>query len=285
MPRDTMNSLELVRRLYEGEKDPDALAKELDESAMEELRQLVEAKDALEALPRRKPPQRLVDAVVAEAMRNERPSPLMLILNNRTLQRMAAAAVVVVAIGVGYLTLTRTGIGPLDAKDEPAFSNEAPAVSEKRQDLGKEADEDGALADTEMERSNLAGSKPAAPAAPEPAKDDVGAFRSRDFNEVGAMAEAEPPAEEAGDDHFAVSELQTAFGDTSLKEEGAEARELLTWDQEEEALRTLFWQVQALENRSPGDDWEEAVPLEGSFEMLEKQQPGGKRWLQTGSQR
>ncbi|HUF09405.1 MAG TPA: hypothetical protein VMO47_08805 [Rhodothermales bacterium] len=279
-----MNSLELVRKLYDGEIDIEALAKDLDEDARQELTQLLEAKAALEALPRSRPAPGVIDGVVAEAVRRkEARSTMTLILTNRMLQRLAAAAVVVVAVGVGYLTLRTDGILPVDRANAPAVSSE-PTVA-LGQAGAKEPDEEMAEAPAEsMNFADQVEQKPA-PAAIA-ASPDEGRERDRsvfrqDFDEVGALAAAEPSSGSAGDHLPAVLGREAFLADSSLKKEGEDDSGLMTWDLEEEAFRTFFWQVRALDGRSPGEDWEEAVPLEGSFERLEKQQPGNDGLLKT----
>lgn len=270
-----MDSLELVRKLYEDGTDLDALGKELDERSREELRQLIEARDALSGLPRRKPPGAVLDAVVEKAVRDrrERRPALTLLFAGRTLQRLAAAAVVVVAVGVGYLALRTDSMLPLEQDKTAAVSPEAPAVSEGGTLARKEelAEEVAPLqTDAASEAEPLQGRAPRA------------AFRQKAANGLASgedVAAAAPPGNE-----MAPAEAEETVLDsvTGAKDN---SRELLTWDDEEEALRTLFWQVRALDGRSPDDKWEEAVPLEGSFERLEKQQPKSDRWLETGTQR
>ena len=288
MHRDTMNSLELVRKLYDGEIDIEALEKDLDEDARQELTQLLEAKAALEALPRSRPSPGVIDRVVAEARRSEGESTMTLILTNRMLQRLAAAAVVVVAVGVGYLTLRTDGVLPVDRANAPAVASESPAVT-RGQGGAKAPDEEMEEAPAEsMNFADQVEQKPAPPAIA--ASPDEGRERDRsvfreDFDEVGALAAAEPSSEAAGDHLHAVLGREALLADSSLRKEGKDDTGLMTWDLEEEAFRTFFWQVRALDGRSPGEDWEEAVPLEGSFERLEKQQPGNDGWLKTRSEK
>ena len=289
MHRDTMNSLELVRKLYDGEIDIEALEKDLDEDARQELTQLLEAKAALEALPRSRPAPGVIDGVVAKAVRrNEARSTMTLVLTNRMLQRLAAAAVVVVAVGVGYLTLRTDGVLPVDRANAPAVASESPADT-RGQAGAKASDEE--VEEAPAESMNLADqveqklAPPAIAASPDEARErDRSAFR-QDFDEVGAIAAAEPSSEAAGDNLHAVLGREALLADSALKKEGADDTGLMTWDLEEEAFRTFFWQVRALDGRSPGEDWEEAVPLEGSFERLEKQQPGNDGWLKTRSEK
>ncbi|HLE56870.1 MAG TPA: hypothetical protein VJB15_07290, partial [Rhodothermia bacterium] len=200
-------------------------------------------------------------------------------------QRLAAAAVVVVAIGVGYLTLRTDGILSVDRDNAPVVASESPALTREGQAGGKALHEEMAEAPAEsMKLADRIERKPAPQAladSPDEAHEqDHSAFRL-DFDEVDALAAAEPSSEAAGDHLHSVLGREALLADSALKKEGEDDAGLLTWDQEEEAFRTFFWQVRALDGRSPGEDWEEAVPLEGSFERLEKQQPGNDGWLKT----
>ncbi len=275
-----MNSLELVRKLYEDDADLDALRKELDEGSREELQHLIEARDALSGLPHQRPSAGVIDAVVSNAMesRAERRPALTLILANRTLQRLAAAAVVVVAVGVGYLTLTNDGLLPVENKETAMVAPESPAVAESSQFAAK--DEEVA----QNERSEAGAAQEA-----EPLQRSAPAMAARQ-KVVGTVTTGEGLATASRDDDMILADAVSGADagnsiDTVADKARADGRELLSWDDEGEALNTLFWQVRALDGRSPDDKWEEAVPLEGSFERLEKQQPGSNRWLQTGTQR
>lgn len=279
-----MNSLELVRKLYEGEVDIDAL----DQEMRDELDHLIEAKDALSALPRKKPSADLIDAVVAGSrLPAASGGALTLILTNRFMQRLAAAAVVVVAVGVGYLTLTTDGLLPVDKQDVGALAPEsASAVASREAEMKDEVSNEPVMEDSNV-RSLGEDAKPSAPTR----------SLGKENAQMGAALAIEGLERRSRDDNMALPEEEMTPSDLAFAEIDSdivmastdsaenEESELLTWDQEEEALTTFFWQVQALDGRSPDDDWDEAVPLEGSFEQLEKQRPHGGRWLETGNQR
>lgn len=294
-----MNSLELVRKLYEDGVDPAKLEQELDEASRDELRQLVEAKDALSSLPRAKPSPGVLDAVVAEAVRGRKPKTgLTLVASGRMLQRLAAAAVVVVAVGVGYLALRTGSTLPVSPDEIEALAREEPArqalspVDELEEAEGQIAAKPSP--DTEAPASSFADAdnndvgrfRSNAPSQPAPVGKERGAglaMRTERSVADGREDKAVEVERDFTDDldaelHFPAAEMAA---EPEVRSENAE---LLAWDREEEALRTLFWQVQALGGRSPEEDWEEAVPLEGSFEQLEKQQ-SGDGWLQTRSKK
>jgi hypothetical protein len=213
---------------------------------------------------------------------------------NRPLQRLAAAAIVVVAVGIGYLTLrTDSGLkfelegqSPVATEEtESAFLTEG--VEELQQRTGETGQEKSlAMRDNALAGSSADDSPTEEAAAPEPARRMARTIVGNDGEEAPALAAKEAkPRSDVADEEFAMADMDAFALDTAVLDEVGEAGELLSWDQEEEALRTFFWQVRALDRRSPAEEWEEAVPLEGSFEQLEKQQPGSIRWLQTGSER
>lgn len=274
-----MDSLELVKKLYEGEIDLEVLAQD----EREELEHLIEAKDALSALPRNRPPAGVVDAVVAHARGTKAGGgSLTLVRTGRMLQRLAAAAIVVVAVGVGYLTLRTDGLLPIEQQEMGARSTETEKMDSPRaSELKDEVANAPILAESNQ--------KPQA----EPSRQAPTVALGRESGQVGNTFAMEGLERRSRDNDMVLPEEEMAPADMLLAGDDAvrldssfdEDSELLRWDEEEEALTTFFWQVQALQERSPDEEWEEAVPLEGSFRHLEKQRPHDGRWLETGRQR
>jgi hypothetical protein len=245
-----MKTLELIRRLYDENADPADLEQDLDEEGRSELREILEAKNALEALPPRSPS---VDslAAVAQTLRsadekNQAPKRrgLALILHPSLMHRYAAAAAVVVAVGIGYLTLRspETQIDVIQTQ------------------LAKKTDADQILGES-IAGEAVSSDKPS-PATMEE-KEGVA--------EKDELAAASIASEESFDDSVgSVGRTRMDQDHSALVAapiDGLVESDL--WDDESD-FQTFYWQVQALGERSPNEEWEEAVPLEGSFEILNR---------------
>lgn len=237
---DTMDSNELIRKLYDEGTDPSELEAMLSEEERLELRRVVEVKRALEDLPRRGPAKASLDAVLEHAgSPPDRRPGLFRIVGGGFLPRFAAAAAVLIAVGVGYLVLSTSGpqvhmsdlevAAPAPSDDEPALAKEGaqaaresfkPETSPKSTDFAAELQEEQ-LADSVIPRRR---------------------------NEPGMSA-------------MGARGLMAGTG----SESGTPAS---AWE-DDEVFQTFYWQVQALSERSPDDGWDEAVPLEGPFEALD----------------
>lgn len=262
-----MNTLDLIRRLYDEDKSLEELAEGLDEETRAELERLVEAKEAMESLPPRRPSKAALDAVTAFAggRKPERRPRMALLLGSRFVQRFAAAAAVVVAVGVGYLTLRTPQPAPEAERDvvtgQMAPESEAPAPAAEpapRPNLADGAEEAPSRRAPEESAEARGDDEVLAMDAPALWRTDD----SVDGDKVGnagarALAGRTPVAKAAGEDEIDDSILWTD-----------EIGSPMLWEEERE-LQTFYWKVQALTKRSPDDEWEEAVPLEGSFQMIE----------------
>lgn len=251
-----MNTLDLIRKLYDESKSPQELREGLDEDTRAELDRLVEAKDAMGSLPRRRPSKAAREAVTefAGGVEPEKRAAMTLILGSRFVQRFAAAAVILVAVGIGYLVVRPPEPAPEDGETsiarQMAREKEAPAPATEP-----------------VPRSNLADRAEEAPR------------RSATESSAGARADEllamEAPTEWRADDSvdsdaFADADAPGLAGRTLAAKTLGEDRidSPMLWEEERE-LQTFYWKFQALAERSPDDEWEEAVPLEGSFQVIE----------------
>jgi hypothetical protein len=264
-----MDTRDLIRKLYDEGVDLEDLEKGLDAETREEFGRIVEAKSALDELPRRAPSPSSVDAVKefaadASAAR-PKPSGMTLIFGSRTLQHFAAAAAVIAAVGLAYLTIqppqmppdAQVGVAGDVAPATPTVENEARSnVLGKSESRETSADRIAAAPQVEEQRSFLDKSEPAR-------ADDA-------IDSAIAPSLASGLAEEVS-------------GESPVPGFPSDEVESFSWDDERD-LQTFYWQVQALSERSPGDEWEEGVPLEGSFEAIEgaKRDPG---WLEAKSEK
>lgn len=266
--RDTMDMLDVIRKLYDENADPAELERGLDEERRAELRRLVEAKEAVDALPPRRPSAASLKAVTASAgkapARNR--GRLSLILGPRFIQHFAAAAAVIVAVGIGYLTIKSPDLNVESVDTEltdEGMSQDRP-IGQGVVGGRFEAEE---VASNLPSRSNIE-STPAAALLSE-VDAVVESHLLNDSVKSRRAAQPDDYSYAAGAD--LVGAVDTAGHDT------------MAWD-DKLKFQTFYWQVQALGERSPDDDWDEAVPLEGSFRNLE----GAKRdpaWFEAKSEK
>ncbi len=226
------------------------------------------------------------------------------------------------AVGIGYLTMespdlkiestdmesediASADIGSADA-DMP--ENELRRNRSSGRVVGEDLEVVGKITSTEQPASNPAASKLSSPSNSVAAPSSDGTVFDYRGETAGELKANDEPAAVAGlaeefrkesdekpsDDRFRDSvNARKAARLNDFSQPGGRAVlvgammaakfDTFAWDDRVE-LQTFYWQVQALGQRSPAFEWEEAVPLEGSFRNLE----GAKRdpaWLEVKSEK
>lgn len=269
LPLDKMKSLDIIKKLYDGDVSPRELERELSEEEISELRQLVEAKRAVESLDRHRPSAASIAAINEVAIQNAKQSTsttLRLILASPVLQRFAAAAVIIVAVGVGYMSVTLPLESVESAQNSPAAQKSDDQSAENAPNKSVQEPERPYLNEQDFA------------AAPLVVEEDI--F----FDEMQTLDAT------TRQDSFASVGMSTAElaatrnqGRTLAAAATVTPPELEEFNWDEEPIQTFYWQVQALSERSPSDDWEESVPLEGSFQRLESS-AADRGWIQARSE-